>query len=74
MDGASEDALLGLHGQPHVRVLGAPTGGGSGRVRSLRLLPGWRLTVSSCQTFTTDGRCIEGSGFPVDGPCPSELA
>jgi carboxyl-terminal processing protease len=63
---ASEDALLGLQGLSHVEVLGMPSGGGSGRARSLSLLPGWRLTVSSCLTFDRKGRCIEGSGIEVD--------
>jgi carboxyl-terminal processing protease len=67
---ASEDALLGLQGLQHVEVLGEPSGGGSGRARSIRLLPGWRLTVSSCITFDRLGRCIEGSGITVDRRIP----
>lgn len=67
---ASEDALLGLQGLPHVEVLGEPSGGGSGRARSVGLLPGWRLTVSSCLTFDRSGRCIEGSGIAVDRRIP----
>ena len=67
---ASEDALLGLQGLPHVEVLGEPSGGGSGRARSVRLLPGWQLTVSSCLTFDRLGRCIEGSGIAVDRMIP----
>ncbi len=67
---ASEDALLGLQGLPHVEVLGEPSGGGSGRARSIRLLPGWRLTVSSCLTFDRLGRCIEGAGIAVDHTIP----
>ncbi len=67
---ASEDALLGLQGLPHVEVLGEPSGGGSGRARSVHLLPGWRLTVSSCLTFDRLGRCIEGSGIAVDRTIP----
>jgi carboxyl-terminal processing protease len=70
---ASEDLLLGLAGQPNVRILGSRTGGGSGRARALRLLPGWRLHVTTCHTFTNAGRCIEGTGVPVDGPCPPDL-
>jgi len=63
---ASEDALLGLQGLDHVEVLGMPSGGGSGRARSISLLPGWRLMVSSCLTFDRQGRCIEGDGITVD--------
>ncbi|HLI52225.1 MAG TPA: S41 family peptidase [Thermomicrobiaceae bacterium] len=63
---ASEDALLGLQGLPWVRAIGEPSGGGSGRPRSLRLLPGMGLTVSMALTYDRQGRCIEGSGIPVD--------
>ncbi|MBD0329603.1 MAG: hypothetical protein ICV64_05820 [Thermoleophilia bacterium] len=63
---ASEDFLLGLQGLEHVRVVGEPSGGGSGRPRALRLLPGWRLTVSTALTYDRDGRCVEGAGIPVD--------
>lgn len=67
---AAEDALLGLQGLPHVQIVGQPSGGGSGRVRRMRLLPGWRLTVSTALTFDARGRCIEGHGIPVDLPVP----
>lgn len=63
---ASEDALLGLQGLEHVHVVGQPSGGGSGRVRLVRLLPGWRLTISTALTFDRNQRCIEGQGIPVD--------
>lgn len=63
---ASEDAILGLQGLPHVQVWGEPTGGGSGRLRRLKLLPGWRLTISSALTFERSGRCIEGVGLTPD--------
>ncbi len=63
---ASEDALLGLQGLSHVKVVGEPSGGGSGRMRVLRLLQGWRLTVSTALTYDRQGRCIEGNGIPVD--------
>jgi carboxyl-terminal processing protease len=69
---ASEDLLLGLQGLSHVRVIGAPSGGGSGQARSLRLVPGYHLTVSSCLTFDRDGRCIEGAGITVDRFVPLE--
>jgi carboxyl-terminal processing protease len=63
---SSEDFLLGLQGLDHVRVVGRRSGGGSGRPRSLRLLPGWTLTVSTALTYDRDGHCVEGSGVPVD--------
>jgi C-terminal processing protease CtpA/Prc len=63
---SSEDFLLGLQGLDHVTVVGAPSGGGSGRPRSLRLLPGWTLTVSTALTYDREGHCIEGAGVPVD--------
>ncbi len=63
---ASEDAILGLQGLEHVQVWGEPTGGGSGRLRRLKLLPGWRLTISSALTHERSGRCIEGAGLLPD--------
>lgn len=63
---SSEDFLLGLQGLEHVRVVGSATGGGSGRARSLRLLPGTTLTVSTALTYDRAGRCVEGAGIPVD--------
>jgi carboxyl-terminal processing protease len=63
---SSEDFLLGLQGLPHVAVVGRRSGGGSGRPRSIRLLPGWLLTVSTALTYDREGRCIEGAGIPVD--------
>jgi carboxyl-terminal processing protease len=63
---SSEDALLGLQGLPHVEVVGEPSGGGSGRMRSLRLTPGWRLTISTALTYDRNMRCVEGSGILVD--------
>ncbi len=66
---ASEDVLLGLQGQPHIKVIGLRSGGGSGRVRILKLLEGWRLTISTALTYDLSGRCIEGSGIPVDREC-----
>lgn len=65
---SSEDALLGLQGLPQVEVVGEPSGGGSGRLRRMRLLPGWRLTISSALTYDLRGRCVEGRGIPVDRP------
>jgi carboxyl-terminal processing protease len=63
---ASEDFLLGLAGLPHVRVAGEPSGGGSGRPRSLPLLPGWSISISTVLTYDRSGRCVEGAGIPVD--------
>lgn len=65
---SSEDALLGLQGLPNVQVWGEPSGGGSGRLRRLHLLPGWRLTISTSLTYTTRGECIEGNGVPLTHP------
>jgi carboxyl-terminal processing protease len=63
---SSEDFLLGLQGLEHVAVVGQPSGGGSGRARSLRLLPGMTLTVSTALTYDRAGHCVEGAGVPVD--------
>ena len=63
---ASEDCLLGLAGRPNITICGRTSGGGSGRMRTLRFVPGWRLTISTCLTFTQDGHCIESQGIPVD--------
>jgi carboxyl-terminal processing protease len=68
---SSEDFLLGLQGLDHVTVVGRPSGGGSGRPRSVRLTPGLLLTVSSALTYDRDGRCVEGAGIPVDVPVPA---
>lgn len=65
---ASEDFLLGLQGLDYVRVVGEPSCGGSGRPRTLRLLPQWQLTISSALTYDRRGRCVEGAGIPVDVP------
>jgi carboxyl-terminal processing protease len=63
---SSEDFLLGLAGLEHVTVVGRRSGGGSGRPRALRLLPGMTLTVSTALTYDREGRCVEGAGIPVD--------
>ncbi len=65
---ASEDALLGLQGLPHVGIVGEPSGGGSGRPRAVRLLPNLTLGVSAALTYDRQGRCVEGAGIPVDRP------
>ncbi|MFE3453735.1 S41 family peptidase [Nonomuraea sp. NPDC059194] len=69
---ASEDFLLGLQGLEHVTVIGSPSGGGSGRARSLRLLPDWVLTVSTALTYDRTGHCVENNGIPVDVPVRSD--
>lgn len=71
---ASEDFLLGLQGLEHVRVVGQRSGGGSGRPRTVRLVPGVTLTVSTALTYDRNGHCIEGAGVPVDIPLPAEPA
>lgn len=63
---ASEDFLHGLQGLPHVTVIGSPSGGGSGRPRTLPVVPGWSLTMSTALTFDRNGHCVEGQGVPVD--------
>jgi carboxyl-terminal processing protease len=65
---ASEDFLLGLQGLGHVTVVGQSSGGGSGRPRVLRLLPGMTLMVSTALTYDRRGHCVEGAGIPVDVP------
>lgn len=65
---ASEDTLLGLQGLPHVRIVGEPSGGGSGRQRTLPLVPGQILMVSTALTYDRNGHCVEGAGIPVDIP------
>lgn len=63
---ASEDFLHGLQGLPHVTVIGSPSGGGSGRPRTLPIVPGWSLSMSTALTFDRYGHCIEGQGIPID--------
>lgn len=67
---ASEDAILGLQGLPHVQVAGEPSGGGSGRPRTIPLMHGMSASVSTALTFDRHGRCIEGAGIPVDLALP----
>lgn len=65
---AAEDFLLGLHGLDHVTVLGEPTGGGSGRPRTITITPELTLTISTALTYDRRQRCVEYNGLPVDGP------
>lgn len=65
---ASEDALLGLQGLLHVKIVGEPSGGGSGRQRTIPLQPKYLLFVSTALTYDRHNHCIEGAGIPVDIP------
>ncbi len=69
---ASEDAILGLGGLPHVQIVGEPSGGGSGRPRTIQLRDGLFASISTALTFDRDGRCVEGHGVPVDVALPIE--
>jgi carboxyl-terminal processing protease len=70
---ASEDAILGLGGLPHVQIVGEPTGGGSGRPRTIWLSSNVFASVSTALTFDRNGHCIESNGVPVDIPLPIDL-
>jgi carboxyl-terminal processing protease len=65
---AAEDAILGLSQLDRIDVAGRPTGGGSGRARTLPLLPDTVLTVSTALTYDHRGRVVEGRGIHVDVP------
>lgn len=65
---AAEDCVLGLQGLEHITVLGPPTGGGSGRPRTIPLFEDFVLTVSTALTYDRTGHCIELNGLPTDGP------
>lgn len=67
---ASEDAIQGLSQLPSVEIVGSPTGGGSGRPRSVRLLDDVVLTVSTALTYDHTGHCIEGAGVRPDRVLP----
>jgi carboxyl-terminal processing protease len=67
---ASEDAVLGLGRLPHVQIAGEPTGGGSGRPRSIPLDNDLVATISTALTFDRAGRCIEANGIAVDIDLP----
>lgn len=69
---ASEDAILGLGGLPHVEIWGEPSGGGSGRPRTIPLPDGHFATISTALTFDRNGHCIESNGMPVDVSLPIE--
>lgn len=63
---ASEDAILGLSRFEHVDVVGQPSGGGTGRPRTIPLLEGVQLSVSTALTYDHLDRCIEDNGINVD--------
>lgn len=67
---ATEDAILGLQGLPHVQVVGEPSGGGSGRPRTVPLTTGISASISTALTYDRGGRCIEGAGIPIDLALP----
>ncbi|WP_120006059.1 S41 family peptidase [Nesterenkonia muleiensis] len=60
---AAEDFLQPLAWLGHVRVEGGPTGGGSGRPRTVPLKDGYTLRVSTAITYTPDGQPIEYQGI-----------
>ena len=69
---ASEDAILGLQGLPHVQIVGERSGGGSGRARTLAVGEGRSISISTALTFDRHGQCIEGNGIPIDIALPVE--
>ncbi len=69
---ASEDAILGLGGLPHVQIVGERSGGGSGRPRTITLRDGMFATISTALTYDRYGHCVEGNGVPVDIDLPLE--
>jgi carboxyl-terminal processing protease len=70
---ATEDALFGLRELDHVQFYGEPSGGGSGRPRSVLLHDGLVLNVSTALTFENSGRCVEGQGLAVDVELDADL-
>jgi hypothetical protein len=61
-------AVLGT--RPSVRLVGAPTSGGSGRARAFTLpKSGIELQLSSMASFRPDGVLFEGNGVPPDVVC-----
>jgi carboxyl-terminal processing protease len=70
---AAEDLLLGLQQIDGINFVGTRTGGGSGRPRTIRLLPGIRMSVSTALTYDHRGQCIEGNGIEPDLELPVSL-
>lgn len=60
---AAEDFLQPLADLDNVSVEGGPTGGGSGRPRTIPLMGGYTLRVSTAITYTTQGAPIELKGL-----------
>lgn len=60
---ASEDSILGLNQLERVDIVGQPTGGGSGRPRTIPLIANAVLTISTAITYDHQGHCIEGTGI-----------
>jgi carboxyl-terminal processing protease len=67
---ASEDAVLGLGGLDQVQVVGEPSGGGSGRPRTISLPNGFFATISTALTFDRRGHGVEAHGLSVDLALP----
>ena len=57
-------------GAPPRRPTRGPISQGAASWPDPTLLPGWTLMVSTALTFDRNGRCIEGSGIPVDVHVP----
>lgn len=60
---AAEDFLQPLAGLDYVTITGGPTGGGSGRPRTIPLMDGYLLRVSTAITYTADGAPVEYWGI-----------
>ena len=60
---AAEDFLQPLVGLDHVRIIGGPTGGGSGRPITVPLMDGYSLRVSTTITYTTAQDPVEYFGI-----------
>ncbi|QNK79472.1 S41 family peptidase [Nakamurella sp. PAMC28650] len=71
---AAEDCVLGLQGLEHITILGPPTGGGSGRPRTIPLFDDLVLKISTALTYDRAGHCIEFNGLTTDGPINSRIA
>ena len=75
---SATDVFLGaFKGRRNVTLLGTPSGGGSGRARSLRLAnSGIGLRLSSMASFRPDGTLYDGRGVEPDveaWPEPTDL-
>ncbi|MBL8862514.1 MAG: hypothetical protein JNK02_10950 [Planctomycetes bacterium] len=74
---ATDVFLAALAELPNVILVGTPSGGGSGRARSLELeRSGLVVTLSSMVSYRADGRLLEGRGVEPDVlvlPAPGDL-